>query len=251
MRACVVVMILALSTPARAQEFVAPTPAGPAGVSAILEHGLPPVGAEARIEALAARWHGLPELAARSIAYGAGWRELRWAVGLSRFGDGELGWSAVAVATGLATEAGGAALRLCARRDAPGNRGVECGGGAWAPIGRHARLWAAVPQLWTEGEPPPLARWLEIGAIAEGFGIKAWLSRTAVPSRVRGVRADHFAGIAADTGPITTWVSLRDRPPRGSLGVTAARGALRLGVEVESHPVLPETVRLGVSWGSR
>ncbi len=241
--------VLAART-AAAQEFADPAPPGSGSAAALLERGLPGGGPGASVEAISTRWFALPDLVTRSVALGGGWRSARFALGVSRTGEGEVGWTSCHAAGGWTGPGVGAALRGCVRRyPAPGGAalaGGEVGAGAWASASPDLRLWASAPQTWTGGEAPPLERRLELGALVELPGLDLWLARAAAPGGARGLRAEHAVGLAARGGPLTAWVEVRDRPPRGAVGVASRMGALRVAAEVESHPVLGETVRLGL-----
>jgi len=106
-----------------------------------------------------------------------------------------------------------------------------------------------VPQAWAGGVAPPLDRPLELGARYEleipgdREGLAFWLTRGS-PSR--NSPADHGAGAALRSGPITAWGTVRDRPLRGGFGLAARTRWLSVVAEVESHPDLGETVRLSL-----
>jgi hypothetical protein len=246
-----------VAPPAVAQEFAAPAAAGPGGVATLLEWALPDTSEGASLAILSTRWFGLPEMVTNSVAAGGSWRSARFAIGLSHSGDSDLGWSAVGVAGGWAGPVAGAGLRVCARgypaasgsATAPG--GIECGAGAWALAAPHVGLWASAPQIWNAGEAPPLERWLELGASLSTPGIQCWLVRAAAPGAGGGVRAEHAFGVSSRGGPVAAWAELRDRPPRGALGLGAWTRLAGVAARVESHPVLGETVRLGLVVGAR
>ncbi len=258
--------LLALAGPgARAvsQDFTCAALPGPAtSAGAFIESGLPPLCAGPALDASYTRWFGLPELETRATACGAGWRLVRVAAGCSQTGEPDLGWSAIGFACGVARPDGGAGLRAVARRDRavePGSvaaarsearTGAEVGWGAWLQAARGLRLWAAVPQSWSDGVAPPLDRPLECGGEFERDGLTLWLTRAA-PSG--GTEADHGAGVALRSGSLVTWASARDRPLRGGLGLAASVSRLFVAAEVESHPELGETVRLslGLAGGAR
>jgi len=252
------VAALALSTGrAAAQEFWAPAPAADLGAAALLERGLPPSQSGFEAVALAIRWHGLPDLETRSLAIGASGRGARLALGLSQTGEGDLGWNALALAAGAGSEAGGCALRACGRRrlDATGaldsESGVEIGAGAWIAATEAVQVWASAPQLWTRGDPPPLERWLEVGTAFRIADARLWLVRAAAPGAPAGLRAEHVAGLMVPLGPAALWLEARDHPPRGGVGIEAGVARVIAAVEVDSHPVLGETVRLSLGWGAR
>ena len=108
---------------------------------------------------------------------------------------------------------------------------------------------SSVPQAWAGGVAPPLDRPLELGARYEfgdpgdREGLALWLTR-ASPSR--NSPADHGAGAALRSGPITAWGTVRDRPLRGGFGLAARVRWLLVAAEVEGHPDLGETVRLSL-----
>jgi hypothetical protein len=251
----VVVGMIGAVLRADAQDFAAPAPACDRSFANLLESGLAPPGPGPELTALATRWHALPELVTRSVAAGMGFRSLRIAAGVSQTGDLELGWNAASLGVGVAGPKGGVATRATGRhrRASPWGgdafSGLEVGAGAWASATPNLDLWAVVPQAWIAGEAPPLERWLEIGAVARHAGSKAWLARGGAPGAPRGLRAEHVAGVAAPVGPATLWVEARDHPARGTLGLSAGTGGLRVAAAVASHPVLGETVSLAVGWG--
>ena len=251
-----------LAGPLAAQDFAAPLPAGELGVAPLLERGLAPAGTGIEATAMAIRWHGLPELETRSVAVGLGWRSARLALGVSQTGEADLGWNALALAAGAGGEPGGFALRGCVRQRRESSAelepevGGEVGAGAWVAATPEVTIWASAPQLWTGGDPPPLERWLEIGSTARVTAARVWLARAAAPGAPRGLRAEHLAGIAvwdpASPGahPAVLWLEVRDHPPRGALGLAVGAGAVSATASVESHPVLGETVRLALAWGT-
>jgi hypothetical protein len=125
------------------------------------------------------------------------------------------------------------------------------GAGAWIAATRRVVVWTSAPQLWTRGDPPPLARWLEIGARARVGDARVWLARAAAPGAPDGMRGEHVAGLALPCGIAGLWVEGRDHPPRASAGFDAAAGPLRVGVSAEGHPSLGETVRLALVVGEK
>jgi len=240
----------------QSQEFSAPEPPWTESGPALLERGLPMRAAGASFAALATRWLGLPELVTASVAAGGSWRAVRFAAGASHTGEGEIAWSAWALAAGWAGPRAGAGLRACVRdqpvsRDTPPARGVEVGAGAWAVAAPGTRVWASAPQLWQEGEAPPLSRPLEIGVSARVLDLDVWLVRAASPGGARGLRGEHAAGLAARSGPLALWAEIRDRPPRGGVGLEVRVRALRISFSVEDHPLLGETARWGVATAGR
>ena len=236
---------------AGAQDFSAASPPGDGSAMVLIEQGLPAPDTRSSIETGVVRWFGLPELTTRALAIGGAWRPMRWATGVSRTGGDPIGWSSAALAIGAQAAGTGVALRACARRDAASGTGVEIGAGASSSLGEHGRLWASAPQLWTGGMAPPLERDLELGVALTRPGIEAWLVRQAAPRGTHGIEADHAVGVALEGGGFATWITLRDRPVRGAFGLSAGRAGVRVSAEIESHPVLPETVRLGLAWEGR
>lgn len=240
---------------ARAQDFAPAAAAGPQpGPAALLERALPEAAGHLALEAASARWFALPDLGTRSLSLLVPARTLRLAAGLSQTGDGELGWTCAALAAGAATADFGFALRAAARRDRAGGglltsdaalgAGLEAGGGAWIAPAPGLRLWASAPQLWTEGEAPPLARPLELGAGFEGGALAAWLSLGAPRAGDDGART---AGVSVAAGPLRAWAEGRDAPARGVLGLAADAGPLRVAARIEGHPVLGETATLSLA----
>jgi len=254
-------LLLCLALPgagARAQDFAGPAPPlGDRAPLAFLEHGLPPAERTWGAAALAIRWHGLPELVTRSVGLGAGWRSTRFALGMSQTGVAELGWSALGIGLGAASRRMGAGLRACARAalsapaalPASGRAGLEVGVGGWTAPSERFRLWASAPQAFMHGAPPPLERWLEIGASARIGEGRLWLARALVPFGARGASTEHAAGMAMTLGAGTLWAELRDHPVRGRVGIEARAGIMGVAAAVESHPVLDETVRLRLLLG--
>lgn len=247
--------ILTSAGAARAQDFSFPAPVGPNNSAlAFLERGLPPQATGLTADAAITRWYGLPELTTRALAVGVGWRSFRSSLGLSQTGDPELGWSAAGLALGAAQRSGGVALRAVARRDrapqpeAPvAGRGVglETGAGAWIQASKSLEIWAALPQLWLQGAPPPLRRPLEIGGRLETGGVTLWFTHAA-PGRATASRGDHRAGMGLSSGPLRLWLEARDRPLRGGVGLGARVRGISTAVGIESHPILGETVRLAL-----
>lgn len=257
----VLVCVLAIAPrSARAQDFTAALPAGPArSPFAMLESGLPSPSTTSGIGSSRCAWLGTPDLVTRALGAAIGVRAIRAAVGLSQTGDPEIGWTAVGVALGGAGSAGGAALRLEGRRDrhpqpAPGplgaGIGAEAGAAAWVAASRALTVWTAAPQVWRRGAAPPLARGLEIGAKLAGQGCALWLCHRA-PPHAADADPEHEAGLLLGMGACAAWARARDRPLRGGIGVSLARRPLVVAAEIESHPVLGETTRvsLGVEVG--
>ena len=249
-------LLLALAAPASAQDFDLPAPAWPSGpIAGWFERALPPASRAAVVEAGVTRWHGHDALTTRSVAAGAGWRAVRAGLGLSQTGEPDLGWTALAGLAGAVVPRGGASFRVVSRRDrtspfgfdARGAAvGVEAGGGAWIEAARAIHVWASAAQMWTRGASPPLARPLEIGGAADLGGVTLWLSRSGVTGAARGGRA---AGLATTAGPLEVWLSARDQPLRGGIGIAARVRGLRVAAQVDSHPVLRETARLSLGAG--
>jgi len=247
--------LLLRPVPARGQDFASPTPPALIGTPAIvLERGLPAEQPALAAEAVATSWYGMPDLATRALALGAGWRSIRGAAGISRTGGDELGWTTAALALGVAARGAGAALRVAARRDCvPAARdealgpgaGLEAGGGAWVEAGAGITLSTSAPQIFTRGVAPPLERGLEIGAswVMDDLSIRL----TRVSARGGAGAAQHEAGLALSAGPVTVWLEARDLPARGTLGLSARARALTVAGAVESHPVLGQTVRLSLA----
>jgi len=244
------------TSPLLAQDFDLPAPAWPpAAAGRWLEQALPPASATPVLEAGIVRWHGLDALVTRSIAAGAGWRRLRAGIGVSQTGEPDLGWTTLASVLGAVVPGAGASVRIAARRDRTSGFdfdaeglaiGAEAGGGAWFEARDRLHLWASAPQIWLHGSAPPLERPLEIGAAADLGTVTIWLSRAGVPGRATGGRT---GGLSTAAGPLSLWLTARDRPLRGGLGVAARAGLLRAACEVDSHPVLRETARLSLAIG--
>ncbi len=268
------------ATRSRAQEFA---PAAPEplvmGAASMLDQALAPERRAPELVILGGRPFGLAALDAAAVAAGLGWRSLRGAAGLARSGDPAIGWSTVAFAIGGATPGAGYALRVAARRDRrsdaaiaaesgappdapPGtiatdlgggtsagvNAGGELGAGAWIAPGRVVLLWVAHPQLVTRGAAPPLARGLECGVAWRGSRVRAWLARELAAAP--GGSDTHRAGIAFGGVDASAWVEARDAPLRAGLGVAARAGPFAVGVRVDAHPVLPQSVRFECALGS-
>jgi len=246
-----IALLVLLAAPVRAgaQEFASAAPASERSAAALLERGLAPPRPGVSFTALAIRWYGVPDLDTRSATVAVGWRTLRLGMGASRSGDAELGWSAVALAAGFADPRGGAALRVCGRlrRDVEDERpltGVEAGAGLWIAPSAGFRVWVSAPQVWIDGDPPPLERRLELGAAARAGDAELWLTRVAAPEAASASSADHVAGACMPLDIVEAWLEVRDHPARGGFGLAATKRGLRLAASVESHPVLGETVRL-------
>ncbi|HTK32393.1 MAG TPA: hypothetical protein VL332_10585 [Candidatus Saccharimonadaceae bacterium] len=248
----------ALAPAARAQDFAGPAPAGPAESPAtFLERALPPAAPAATLAALAVRWDGVDELVTRGLAAGIGWGPARGAIGVSQTGDWELGWTGVAGAAGAAFANGACGLRFAARRDREADAaplelgptlGVETGFAAWIAPAPDFVGWASAPAVWRRGAAPPLERALELGVRWRSGDAAAWLAHRAPP---RGIddSGERVGGLSLVFGATRVWLEARDRPLRGSLGIEARVHGVALGCEVDSHPVLEETARLGVTLG--
>ena len=238
---------------AAAQEFTAPSPLPAESMARLLEQALPPATPGARFESNAIRWFGLDELATASAALGGSWRQGRAALGLSHTGRGELGWSAAALAGGWTDGHSGAAvrgvLRVSQAASGPPRPGAEAGAGAWADAGDRLRLWASAPQLWTDGEAPPLERRLELGAALRTGDLELWLARRAAPGASGGLRGEHAAGLAVSAGTLTLWTHVEDAPARGGFGLSVRWHGLGLSFASDLHPVLGETLALGLTAG--
>lgn len=250
-------LVLAALLPAGAagaQEFAGPEPPLGASPSGLLERALPQASRRTAFEALAIRWFGLPELGTASAAVAGGWRGVRAAAGLSRTGEEPAGWSALAAAGGWCDASAGAAMRAVLRRSREGGGasiwGLETGVGAWARAAPRVKIWASAPQLWTQGEAPPLARRLELGLSVRGDEIEAWLSRAVAPGAPEGLRGEHTAGLAVRASALMLWAQVADQPPRGGFGLAIAWRSLRIACESDTHPVLGETTRIAVGSGS-
>jgi hypothetical protein len=193
---------------ARSQDFDLPAPPYEGGAGAAIERGLPPAARGASVECGAVRWLGLGALDGRSVAAAAGWRAMRVSAGLAQTGDAALGWSAAGAALGMGGGLAGAALRAVARRDRspasaaiPPAEGIEAGFGAWVAPGDALLLWTSAPQAWTDGEPPPLARGLVLGARVRASGLSLWLARETVRAGPDPApRGEHFAGVSGIAG---------------------------------------------------
>jgi hypothetical protein len=149
----------------------------------------------------------------------------------------------------------GASLRVAARRDRTSRFafdargaavGAEVGGGAWIEASARIHVWVAAPQVWTRGSAPPLARPLSIGGAADLGGVTLWLGRAGV---VGGAAGGREGGLSTTAGPLAVWLTARDQPLRGGLGVAARAARLEVAAQIESHPVLQETARLAVTVG--
>jgi hypothetical protein len=244
---------------AHAQDFVPPTPLWPPhSACALLEHGLPSPEGGPVLEASSVRWYGLSDLTTRSIALAGSWRLLRAAFGLSQTGSPELGWTAGALAFGVANETGGVAVRATARRDrtsefaftaVPADAGIEIGAGGWLEAGEGLVLWTSVPELWLSGAAPPLRRALAIGGALTLGDLEVWLARRAVPGLVRGMRGEHAFGVAMAARPLAVWLEAEDQPLRGGFGVLARLRSVWVAGSVLGHPVLGETFRAAIGVG--
>jgi len=231
-----------------AQDFASALPPLTGDGLAFLEQGLPPGRAAWSMESSSVRWFGSSELVTGSLAVGGAWRSARGQIGVSRTGQGGLGWSAAAAGAGVGGVDRAVAIRACARRSVSGESGAEFGLGAWSRVGGSVRLWASAPQAWTDGEPPPLERHLELGILWHADAVRAWLQRSGAPAGHEGLASDHAAGVALAGRGLLTWIALRDRPVRGGFGIAAGRGGLRVAMSIDSHPVLSETVRITIAW---
>jgi hypothetical protein len=254
MRTPVLLTLALLAAPRAAtpQDFAAPGAPLGGTPSSFLERALPPSGGGIRFESNGIRWFGLTELSTASAALGASWRGGRVALGLSRTGEADLGWSALALAAGWADRRSGAAARLLGRRmtSASSGGGVETGAGAWAEAATGVRLWASAPQLWTHGAAPPLSRRLEIGVALRTGEIEAWASRASSPGAPQGLRGEHAAGVAARMEAAALWAELRDRPARAAFGLSLAWKGTVVACQVDGHPVLGDTWKLGLAMGA-
>ena len=240
---------------APAQDFVAPSPAGPAGDPQALLEGAPPATpAPFAVAGATTRWFRLPDLDTRATALAGTRRGAVAAAGLSQTGDPEQGWTAFGLVLGGAERGAGGSIRAIVRRDrapdpAPGplgkGVGLEAGAAAWVAAGGGIALWASAPQLRVRGAAPPLRRGLEIGGLWHAPAGGLWLTRRAAPPGA-SAPADHELGLSLAAGPCAVWGRARDAPLRGGIGVAARAGVVRAAAEVSSHPVLGETVSLMV-----
>ena len=248
-----VVSLFTMGT-ANAQDLAGSAPRGALDVFALLEHALPPSEGGLSAGVASTRWWGLRELETRTAVLGGGVRALRVAAGLSQTGVPELGWTTLAVAAGGVSPNAGAAIRVVTRRDrdqpwSPAlvlepRSGHTLGAGAWLEPVPSVRVWASAPQVRTRGQPPPLERSLELGVRAGGT--------TAVWCTLRAPRAnddgERSLGLVLALAPLEAWAEARDAPLRGSAGVRASAGPLRVGARADSHPLLGETLRVAVEW---
>ena len=253
MRAALLALLLARS--AAAQDFAGASPAGSTRApDGLLDRALPSASPSFSASVSQTSWWGLAGLETRAAAVSASVHTWRAALGLSQTGEPEIGWTAVGIGFGAASRIAGAGVRACARRDrdAPwsvarafgSGAGVEAGAGAWIVPADGVRVWASAPQVWTGGAAPPLARPLELGVRA-GEGSAAWVRLVAPRAGDDGERA---LGLSLEVSPVVAWAEVRDAPLRGSVGLTAAVSALRVGARVDAHPVLGETLRLSLAW---
>jgi hypothetical protein len=245
--------------PALAQDFsVAGEVAAASCAAGALDTALPSRSSAFTADALAIGRYALPELSTRALAAGAGWRSLRGSLGISQTGAADVGWSAAALAAGVAHARWGAGLRALARRDQDplarllaADRGIggECGAAAWLDLEGRVTLWASAPQLWVRGAPPPLSRGLTTGIVIDGHDARAWFEHEAGPEAA-AAPASHRAGVALGSGPFRVWVEGFDAPLRGAVGIAAEVPFGRVSAAMESHPVLGETVRLALMLGA-
>jgi len=246
---------LLIARAAAAQDFTGAAPAGSTRApDGLLDRALPSALPTFSAAVSQTRWWDLPELETRAASVGGSVHSWRVALGLSQTGEPELGWTALGVGFGAASDHAGAGLRACVRRDrdapwsvtrafTPG-AGVEAGAGAWLMAGDGVRVWASAPQVWTGGASPPLVRPLELG-VRVGDDDAAWLRLVAPRAGDDGERA---LGVSLAVAPLVAWAEVRDAPLRGSVGLAAAVAALRVAARVDAHPVLGETVRLSLTW---
>jgi len=246
---------LACAAAAHAQDFAGAGPmAGDAGAFVQLERALPPQKPELSLATSQTRWWRLAELETRAAALAASWRTLRAALGVSQTGAPDVGWTAVGIALGGACADAGAGLRAVARADrtapfapvrlASQDAGLELGGGAWLKPAPAVRVWASAPQLYVDGAAPPLARSLELGVRAGG-DTGVWVTLAAPRAGDDGERA---LGVVLAMPPVSVWAEVRDAPLRGAAGLAAGLGHLIVQVRTDAHPVLGETLRLGLTW---
>lgn len=248
-------LCLACARATFAQDFAGAAPPGSdRDPGALLERALPSTAIRAAASVTQVRWWGLPELETRAALVSGAWRSARAALGLSQTGEPELGWTALALGVGAASPHAGAGLRACARRDrdapwsvaraVPTGAGVEAGVAVWLVPAAGLRVWASAPQAFTSGAAPPLTRPLELGVRAGGASA-AWLRLVAPRAGDDGERA---LGVSIAAAPLLTWAEVRDAPLRGAVGLEAGLSELQVGVRVDSHPVLGETVRVQLAW---
>ena len=239
---------------AHAQDFAVPGALPSDGD--LLERGLPGPAADAASPprsglALTALDVARPAgLATRALQLAGGLHTVRFAAGLARTGDAELGWSTAALALGFAVPNAGAALRGALRRDdaaSPGEvaLGGEIGGGGWIALGA-ARAWIAAPQAWLGGALPPLARGVTAGVDWRGAGGFVGVTREA-PRRGFAEGALYSARVGLALGGLSLWTEVREDPLRGGVGVSADLGPFRCVAQVDAHPVLETTTRLAVT----
>jgi hypothetical protein len=238
---------------AAAQDFSNPAPPWPpSGPGILAEGGLPGRKEAIAFEFCNTRWFGLPDLTTRALVLGAGWRAFRVAGGLSETGDPEIGWKGLGAAAGIADRFAGAAVRGVFRRDARAfgrSDGYEVGLGAWMEAAEALEVWTSAPQLWTQGASPPLRRGLELGVGLRSAQVKGWASHTSLVGLPGAGHSEHAGGLSFDSGPLAVWLTARDHPLRGGIGVSAEARRARVAAEIDGHPVLGETVRL--SFGVR
>ena len=247
--------LAALAPPARAQDFAPASASGPQpGADALLERALPDAASHFAFESSVTRWLALPALETRASAAELAAGAARFAIGLAQTGDPELGWTSVALGAGAACADAGGALRVLARHDRDAGAigsgrlarggGLEAGAGAWIEPSPGVTLWASAPQFATAGEPPPLARPLELGVRVREGEASAWASVLA-PNAGDGERA---AGVSLAAGPLELWIEGRDAPLRASVGARIRARALVVETRIDAHPVLGETSRLALAW---
>lgn len=243
--------------PAHAQHFAAPLPpAGERGGPGLLEDAQPAVSGSLMVSAFETRWWGVPGLTTRALALGLGVRSLRVAAGLSQTGDPAIGVTTLAVGLGVASPLAGAGVRAAswsdrsagdwsvARARAP-EAAYEAGAGAWLSPASGVRVWASAPQLLGVGDAL-LERTLELGVRA-GHDDAVWCTLRAPRPGDDGERA---LGAQLTLAPVALWVELRDAPLRSAAGLRVQWRGLQWAVRLDSHPVLGETVRSGLTWAA-
>ena len=246
---------LLVARAAAAQDLAGASPPGSTRApDGLLDRALPAATASLCAAVSQTRWWGLAGLETRAAAVSGSFHSWRAALGLSQTGEPELGWTSLGIGLGAISARAGAGLRACARRDrdAPWSvarafdtrAGVEAGAGAWLVAAEGVRVWASAPQVWTGGAAPPLARPLELG-VRVGDENAAWVRLVAPRAGDDGERA---LGVSLAVAPLQAWAEVRDAPLRGSVGLSAAIAALRVGARVDAHPVLGETVRVSLAW---
>lgn len=255
---CLLVVCACVAWPARAQHFAAAAPAASdRGVLGLLEDAQPAVSGSLEVSALETRWWGVPSLATRTVALGLGVRSLRVGAGLSQTGDPVIGVTTLALAVGVASPLAGAGVRAASWIDRAGGEwsvtrarsreaAYEAGAGAWLSPANGVRVWASAPQLAGVGDAL-LERTLELGVRA-GYDDAVWCTLRAPRAGDDGERA---LGAQLTLAPVALWVELRDAPLRSAAGLRVEWRGVQLTLRLDSHPVLGETARTGITWAAR